>query len=463
MKRPVLVCSVALVALSELASAKDCPLEFKTLSAQEVKGYRWSYGAVQMIVAVRPAELKKEPSSVSAHPLYGEFKWTADRTSMLFRLDESKEDGRGYDRLILDLNQNGDLTDDAAISPAADTSHWSSFEDQELTLFGPVEAPASKRIDGWKPIYYAILDLRTNAILNLRNRRVCSGQDYLGNLRLRAGWYLETTVERDGTRQKMAVIDNDANMRLGDVCKPHISSDGRWFLGAAEGDRLLLEKGDSGTNYHSQCFAQILYFDAVPYKITLAADCKSLQIEPWPEPLAEVSLQPHGEQVRSLGLGWESSNGQWQFVPIGIASGKIKVPPGNYGLWSIGLSAKLPKAGEITAGGANPNSKNVFTVAVGKTNTLRCGAPLAIKVGTGREQAERTSVGFWAALQRWLAELFSTEAGELQIRAEVVGAGGETYSSFALIGERGQRQPAKPTFTITSAGKQVARGNLEFG
>ena len=31
----------------------------------------------------------------------------------LFRLDESKGDGKGYDQLIVDMNQNGDLTDDA--------------------------------------------------------------------------------------------------------------------------------------------------------------------------------------------------------------------------------------------------------------------------------------------------------------------------------------------------------------
>jgi hypothetical protein len=467
MKKPMLVCSLVLLAITVLAPAKDFPLAFKTLNAEQVKGYRWSYGAVQMMVAAKPAALKQEPKAVSGHPLYGEFKWRADQTSMLFRLDESKGDGKGYDRLILDLNQNGDLTDDAAISPAAGIGPWSNYNGQELKLFGPIEAPASKQIGAGKPIYYAILDLRTNAILKLRKNPAAATKDYLGNLRLRADWYLETTVEMDGLKQKVAVIDNDANMRLGDLCQPNITSDGRWFLGAADGDRLLLEKDDSGTNNHSQCFAQILYFDAVPYKIALAADGSSLQVEPWPEPLAEVSLQPHGEQVRSLGLGWESAKGQWQFIDVGVAGGKIKVPPGNYGLWSISVSAKSQKAEEITAGGVNMDSKKIFVVAPGTTNTLLCGAPLEIKVTTERPsepQAGASPGGFWSSLQSWIRKLFSSEADELRIQAEVMGSGGETYSGFSLVDERGQHQPPKPAFTIATAdGKQVASGNMEFG
>jgi hypothetical protein len=462
MKRSVLVCGVVLSAISDLASAKDYPLEFKPLAAEEVKGYRWSYGAVQMIVATKPAALTNETKAVSAHPLYAQFQWRADKTSMLFRLDESKGDGKGYDRLILDLNRNGDLTDDAAISPAADTGRWSNFKGQELTLFGPIEAPASKRIGDGRLIYYAVLDVRTNAIVKLHNRQITATKDYLGNLRLRAGWYLETTVEVDGRKQTVAVIDNDANMRLGDLCQARITSDGEWFLGAADGDRLLLKKDYSGTNINSQCFAQILYFDSVPYKVTLATDCSSLQIEPWPEPLAEVSLKPHGEQVRSLGLGWESSKDQWQFIAVGVTNGKIKLPPGDYGLSSISVSAKSPQAEETTAIGFM-DSKKAFSVMSGKTNTLRCGAPLEIKVETGRARSEPSADGFWAALQRWFEELFSAETDELRIQAQVIGAGGETYSSFIRGGKDGRHEPSKPTFTIISDGKQIAKGNLEFG
>jgi len=458
MKKTMLVCSLILLATSGPAPAKDFPLEFKPLTLEQVKGYKWSYGAVQMIVAAKPAALKNEPKAVSAHPLYGEFKYRSDKTSMLFRLDESQGTGKGYDTLILDLNRNGDLTDDTVITPAANMEPWSNFKGQEVRLFGPIEAPAAKWNGPGKPIYYAVLDLRANAIGQL-HKNPALVKEYLGNLRLRAGFCLETTVEMDGFKHKVAVIDNDANMRLGDLCRPYISSDGRWFLGAADGDRLLFIKDDSGTNNGSRCFASILYLDAVPYQVALAADCRSLQVEPWPEPLAEVSLQPHGEQVDGLGLGWESAKDQWQFIDVGVAGGRIKVPPGNYGLWCVSVSAKSPKGETLTVNGANMNSRKVFSMTSGGTNTLRCGTPLEIKVTTSHPDNSSSSVLF-----NWVGKLFSSESDELRIQAEIVGAGGETYSSFSLVDEHGRRQPAKPAFTIATAdGKVVASGNLEFG
>jgi len=463
MRKTMLVCGLVFLAIPVLVTAKDFPLEFKTLNVEEVKGYQWSYGAVQMIVAAKPAALRKEPKPVSAHPLYGEFKWPMDKASMLFRIDESKGDGKGYDQLILDLNQNGDLADDPVISPTADVKPWSTFRGQEVGLFGPIEPPASKWNGPGKPIYYGILDLRTNAISKLGKGATATRNDYLGNLRLRAGYCLETTLEFDGRKQKVALIDNDANLRLGDLCRPRITGDGQWYLLAAEGDRLLLEK--DGTNGRPQCFSQMLYLDTVPYKVALAADCGSLQVEPWPEPLAEVSLQPRGDQVRHLGLGWESLKDQWQFIEVGVARGKIKVPPGNYGLWAVSVSARTPPAGEVTASGGM-NRKNVFSVAAGQANTLRCGAPLEINVTTERQGRSPASSGegFWASLGNWFGNLASSESDELRIQAEVVGAGGETYSSFALTREHGLAQPAKPVFTIATAdGKEVASGNLEYG
>ena len=457
MKQAMLVCCLVLLAIPVSVAAKDFPLEFKTLGPEDAKEYRWSYGAVQMIEAMKPTALKQEPKAASAHPLYGEFKYRSDNSSLLFRLDESKGDGKGYDQLILDFNRNGDLTDDAVISPLADVGHWSNYKGQDLTMFGPIEAPALSQVNPSKPVYYAVLDLRTNVVQQLQQSGVISPRTYLGNLRLRAGFYLETTVEMDGSKQKVAVIDNDANTRLGDLCRPNVTSDGRWYLGAADGDRLLLIKDDSGTNNRSRCFAQVLYLDERPYRIALSADWQSLQVEPWPEPLAELSLQPYGGRVSGLGLGWESGRDQWQFVELQVAGGKVRLPAGNYGLWSVQVSAGLQNSGEVFAYG-QMTQKRDFMVAAGRNNTLRCGTPLEIKVTT--DHPDNSSYG---GIRSWFEKLFSAGSRELRIQAEIVGAGGETYSSFSLMDERGKREPAKPTFTITHAGKTVAAGQMEFG
>jgi hypothetical protein len=66
-----------------------------------------------------------------------------------------------------------------------------------------------------------------------------------------------------------------------------------------------------------------------------------------------------------------------------------------------------------------------------------------------------------------LASFFTGAEKPLQqlIQASVLGAGGEMYSSFFLKEDKGKlRQPPKPTFTVvTTDGKEVASGNMEFG
>ena len=49
----------------------------------------------------------------------------------------------------------------------------------------------------------------------------------------------------------------------------------------------------------------MLYLDAKPSNATLAADCQTLSLNPWTEPLAELALQPRREQVNSLEVPWE--------------------------------------------------------------------------------------------------------------------------------------------------------------
>jgi hypothetical protein len=139
---------------------------------------------------------------------------------------------------------------------------------------------------------------------------------------------------------------------------------------------------------------------------------------------------------------------------VNVAGGKIKVPSGNYGLFGVSLSAKTQNGEEITADGAAMNTNQVLSAVAGRTNTLVCGAPLKIEVTTER-QGRRSN---------WFAKLFSSGTDELRIQARIVGAGGETYVGFSLSGERGERQPPRPAFTIVTAdGRLVASGNLEFG
>ena len=116
MIRPTFVCGLMALAAVVAAPAEDFPLSFHTIPAKDVVVFPGGYGTMVQLRLAKPAGLKAEPKAVSNHPLYGECRETPTAPALVFRLDESKGDGKGYDQLIVDMNQNGDLTDDAPAS-----------------------------------------------------------------------------------------------------------------------------------------------------------------------------------------------------------------------------------------------------------------------------------------------------------------------------------------------------------
>jgi hypothetical protein len=449
------------------ASAEDFPLTFRTIPAKDVMAFPGGYGTSAQLKLVKPARLNAEPKAVSGHPLYGECGGTPTQAGLVFRLDESKGDGKGYDQLIVDMNQNGDLTDDAAV-PLVVLSTERTMPSQAMRqrLFGPIEAPAGKLIAGGRPILFA------QAYINNLSTLLRSGQDvqnvYAGQLQLKAGWYVDTTVALKGLTQKVGVSDGDCNLRLGDVSKPqtyrNAGEEENWYFGQA--DSLLVDADGSGVferdifNSESCSYGSVLYFGATPYHVALAPDNKSLRVEPWTDALAEVVLQPHGGQVRSVTLAWEGPNQQWQLIRAGVADGKIKVPPGNYRLYACQLLGEGAPRDQVMTSAYQRVPKKPFRFAAGEANTLRCGAPLEIKVTAKKRKPES-----WELNSGDLRNPPRASDSEfvLSINGTVQGADGEVYSTYAK-GQKFKDDPSKPKFTIVDgSGTKVADGNLEFG
>lgn len=99
--------------------ATEFPLTLKLMTAQEARSCPGNAGGYARLEVKKPDSAKAEPKAASGHPLYGQL-W-AGRKPMLFRVDESQGEGKGYDRLVLDLNRNGDLTD-GPVSPPSDVA-----------------------------------------------------------------------------------------------------------------------------------------------------------------------------------------------------------------------------------------------------------------------------------------------------------------------------------------------------
>jgi hypothetical protein len=439
------------------AAAEEFPLKFETIPAKDVLGFPGGPGTYGTLMLAKPGKIRTEPKAVSSRPLYGECRNLPSGPAFVFRLDESKGTGRGYDRLIVDMNQNGDLTDDAVVERVSLAGQPRALpSSMEEALFGPIPAPADKLIAGGRPTYYAHLNLYNRQIL----QSAVDGQNiFIGQLQFKAGWYLDTTVEMSGVKCKVGVFDGDSNLRLGDPWQPQtyrMAGEGEtWYF--QTGDSFLVDANGSGKfemdPFGSDfCpFSPVLYFGSTPYQASLAADNTALRIEPWKADLAEVELQPQGKQVRSLTLARERPNGRWELIQPGVEQGKIKVPPGNYRLYECTLLGAGARARDHLKLEANDRTlKKPFSFAAGKPNILACGGPLALQV-TARK-----------ADRNLLASLWGGDV-VLNINSSVVGAGGEIYTTF-LKGERFDARPPRPTFSVLDAeGNRLASGNLEYG
>jgi hypothetical protein len=464
----MLLSGVVLTTMPFLALTKDFPLEFKTLNAPEAMSFPGGSGLYGSLQIDKPSGITKEPPALSRHPLYGQLSVQTNR--LLFRIDESKGDGKGYDRLLVDMNHNGDLTDDPLAQRVEPAGQTSAIQRPELALFGPIPAPGNSKIGAWQPIYFAQMYLYTRPADVGSNQR----NFFFGQLRLKAGWYLETIAEFDGVKRSVGIVDGNCNFRLGESDRPMTYQNGtetNWYF---QGGDYFLEDHDGSGKFENAIgnselapFGPMLYLGAKPYKAVLAADCKSLALEPWTGPLAELALRPHGEQVDEIQAAWESAPGQWLLLQPGVENGKVSVPPGNYRLYTCTIKVKTIAGETLVMSGYKRTPNDTTKVEAGASTPFKCGPPLEIKVTSRRDGNVAAAPA--PALGSLLARLVGNSSASIQslqqlIQASVVGAGGETYSGFYLQDKGTLRQPPKPAFAVfTTDGKQVASGNMEFG
>ncbi|HWI56612.1 MAG TPA: hypothetical protein VNZ22_05260, partial [Bacillota bacterium] len=215
MTKLLTLCAAALLAGLYTAPAEEFPLQFKTLDAKDVMRFPGGYGSYGQIRPNKPEGLKAEPKAASKRPLYGKIgENMAGAEVSLFRLDESQGDGKGYDQIIVDLNQNGDLTDDP-VAGRVTTGEERNYPTNgpEFAVFGPMES--TKTINGHHPVYFA------QAYIYARMYRTQPEQPnaYLGQVRFKAGWYLETSVTLGSLKKKVGLYDANSNQQLGELAK----------------------------------------------------------------------------------------------------------------------------------------------------------------------------------------------------------------------------------------------------
>ena len=154
MNKLITIIGALAVGAAATASGEDFPLTFRTIPAKDVMSFPGGSGTYGQVGQAKPAKLRKEPKAMSRHPLYGVCRDTPTGPAFLFRLDESKGDGKGYDQLIVDMNQNGDLSDDTVAQRVVLATDRRVVSPAQM-LFGPIQAPADKALAGGRRVYFA--------------------------------------------------------------------------------------------------------------------------------------------------------------------------------------------------------------------------------------------------------------------------------------------------------------------
>lgn len=445
--------------------AVECDLAFKTVEPRDALNFPGGNAGYGGLSFNKPRSLKQEPRAISNRPLYGDLRSPDEPGACPFRIDESAGNGKGYDRLILDFNHNGDLTDDAAVPRVPGGGAQSSRTEQ--WLFGPISAPADKGVAGGKPVYYAQVLVSSPQVLSLPARDQ-PGRTFgvpIGSVRLRLGWYLDGVIDLQGAKHRIGLADANCNLVLGDESPVRVSSgtgEPTWYFRPA--DLWLVDANGSGKfeadplQAESAPYSPLFYLGGKPFIASVSADWRKLRLDPWTEPLAEVELQPSGAQVSRLILAREQAGGTWQLIRPQIEAAIIKVPAGHYRLCActlLGMSA----AGEQTmVSGYERVVRNPVRFQANQKNALRVGAPLEIKT-----TAQKRLPQSYEPVTRSHKDPKLDSDYILSINGRVCGDEGEVYSTF-LQGRDLDKEPPKPAFTITdSGGKQIAKGNLEFG
>jgi hypothetical protein len=444
----------------------EFPLTFKSLSFSEAQTCPGGYGMFGSIQKSLRSQVKAEPKAVSAYPLYGQLN-SSDGKSMVFRLDESKGDRNGYDRLIIDLNQNGDLQDDPVISKRTEENSPAN-NNFERAVFGPIDAPADRSIGSWRPTFYVEMSLYNKNQIYAK----ASENDYFGSLRAFSGWILEATVEVNGIKQKIALKDGNCNFRLGDQAMVskiirRSGDKGRWYLGVQ--DYLLRDLNNSGRYERSplvdesEGLSSLVSFGAKLYQVSWAKDFKSISLDPYTGALAELKLN---DKVTSMRLAREVTTDKWEPVTPEVNQGKTFLPPGNYRLISYVLTGKDAQ-GALISGQTDEVGDDTITLKADQSQALNYGLPMDLKVDYSKETGQGQSGGLMAAARSLFGGAPTGKSFSLQMNVSISGVGGEKYSRFYKVQPNQPNQfslVSPPQFKILDAsGNLLASGKFEFG
>jgi hypothetical protein len=345
-----MLCLLLLPALAVHAQEEQWLQYRHTREASEITGEYCSQTV--KIIKTKPVDVSL-PKFINEKPVFAKWNTPMVETGFVWiALDRTNASGR-YNRLYVDTDCDGDLSDEKAVEPYRTSSSESYFGSVKLVFKGE---------DG--PLTYHA-DMRYYSRENYQSFSVYSGC-----------WY-EGTISISGKELYCMLVDKNANGAFNDAA-----------LGNA--DFISISKLKAQPKYR---FAGT-YFEWSKglYNLEIAQDGAFVVFDKAQNvPMGMVQLP---ETITAFGVG--GPLGQFDRVP---KQGRVSLPVGAYRIEHWGISRKDKKGHTWLAEGRYFGSKGKFKVTADKPYELTIGEPLISSLEVDRDDRKysinQSLVGFW--------------------------------------------------------------------
>jgi hypothetical protein len=231
----------------------------------------------------------------------------------------------GYGELIIDMNGNGDLTDDT-VYPCIPPSEMPALRMGRNLVFGPIPCPEACVTGGWDPLWFALIEFPADDRANSGSPRCW--------LRSRMASYMEAQVQLGRYHTKVAVYDADGDFHLGEPLRGEAGylADPRQPL-SSRGDNLMIDYNQSGRYdaLEKRPLSSSVTLAGMNYRLMLCDDLCNLTLETPPQAMVRFNQLYGSDSSASgsssfAGIAGSRFAGAARIVPGGSAPPQAKAP-----------------------------------------------------------------------------------------------------------------------------------------
>lgn len=439
----------SLFCICVLAQTLELPLTYERYAdgEQERRFLPYGYAHIGLQPEVPEGDWKL-PELHSEHPLYG---WLeiGDQKRLLV-VDQRSRRSRFYDRIYLDLNADGDLTNGLVVNAQQSRHTGQTFN----VTFPSLDIQA--HVDGISLPYAFVPELYYWTLQPMswgawfrnvfRRGYVPEKPIHLGNLNLRIATHCmyTTELELNGDQYLLYLNDRNTNGRFDDWGTPvkQDERDGRIYTA---GDRLYLTSADTRLTFYDEIpLGRYLNLKDVLYALDISLTDTQLTLTPVTDKAVKIELPV---PVHRLSLISDDA-----CVMALMPGESILAPPGTYRLVNYMLLYEEPAGAQW----------QMIAFGIWDAPVLEAAAGGAAAYAIGEPFRPTVVVPWW-----------SRDAREnVRLSLEVVGAAGEIISELRCIQNQEKSQvaltragmPEPPRFRIIKPDGEVAfQGRFEYG